>query len=63
MKLRDKLTPLPEEVDSPEVIAKELVRLRNIALSQADFDASVLFSHAIAYLNWIGSNLKPENEA
>jgi hypothetical protein len=47
-----KLPAKPNEVDPPSTLRLNLIKMRDDALMRADFAATVLLSHALAWLHW-----------
>lgn len=52
------MTKMPSEVDPPGSLLFDLTEIRNLALSQNDFNSAVLLSHVHAWLHWIDQNFE-----
>ena len=50
------MTKMPSEVDSPGSMLIDLAEIRNLALTQNDFESAVLLSHVHAWIHWIDQN-------
>ena len=56
------MTKFPQELNDINDTRNETIKIRDLALSQLDFNSAVVLSHAIAWLYWLKENEKELRE-